>query len=172
MTTLNLPALRQFALAATPGERRHAPEDRSPNYDRIYVGQLHGPGQTIAQWVLERDARFIAALSPDVVIGLLDRIEHLETKVQSLRDGRLRRQARIAALESECEWCREPEATVAEPVSSVVEPEATVEHVEPEYLTWDARQGWFNPLANTELAVAGTDAPPLPLKSPPPEWED
>ena len=66
-----LSALRALAEAATPGPWKDESEARSGNWCRVFSGEKYGAGQTIAQWTMPADARYIAAFSPSTTLALL-----------------------------------------------------------------------------------------------------
>lgn len=68
---IDLAALRALAEAATPGPWRS---------DGLRVRQHEASTFAVAQAFYKKDAAYIAACSPNVVLGLIARIEDLEEK--------------------------------------------------------------------------------------------
>lgn len=69
---------------ATPGPYHSAAESPSSGFERVFTGTADGPGQTVAQWMLPRDARFYAA-AREAVPALIAEVSALQHAVRSLR---------------------------------------------------------------------------------------
>lgn len=79
--TIDVKALRALATAATPGPWRT--ESGGGGWTNV-----HAPlGVLVSESMQSADALFIAALSPDVVLALLDRLERAERAPAVSRDA-------------------------------------------------------------------------------------
>lgn len=92
---MNRDDLRRLAEKATPGPWRRTEDgvtsswaEGLPATHRHTVSAPHAPfafGETIAAAPTEADARYLAAVSPDRVLALLDHVEALERVAEAAR---------------------------------------------------------------------------------------
>lgn len=84
MTDLDLSDLRAKAEAATPGPWEFSPDDGSAlDADAVVVLDEAGDEALIVTtWIEAKDAEFIAAANPAVVLELLDRLERAERAIE------------------------------------------------------------------------------------------
>lgn len=82
--TIDLPALRLLAQAATPGPWRSHAGTSTVNNGRACIADCD---QFMSEVDNNRNANFIAAASPDVLIALLDRLEKAEFMKDQMAEG-------------------------------------------------------------------------------------
>lgn len=62
MSDLDLDALSKLVAAMTPGPLHSDSEHPTSGYERVYAGTRTGPGLTVSQWMLPKDAAGFVAL--------------------------------------------------------------------------------------------------------------
>jgi len=81
MNNLNIPELLELAKKATPGPwETHNMTFNDPEYQGVT-----GDGEVVVSDIENKNAQYIASLSPDIIIPLLERLMELEEEVKQFR---------------------------------------------------------------------------------------
>lgn len=128
--------LKALAEAATKGEWRYGPGDGEDENPIVFVDLPNASGVAIsilfeADWATDADAAFVAKASPQVVLALLEEIEHLTESRREAREARNRIGDRHDAIETERDQLKAENEQLRGVMAAVVSEIPYGKHIQP-----------------------------------------